>query len=428
MPAFMPWNNSAQLPARLLLLAEAEFLGTGPLAGLSLVQGSAQTGRRTINTEPLPSSLAAVTSPPIMRASLRVMARPRPVPPKRCAVAASAWLNASNSFACCSAVMPMPVSTTASSIQSRPSTTLRARSLTSPCLVNLQALLSRLSRICRSRMGSTVRTPRFSWASTTRRFLFFSASCPAVPMTYLYGLWVELELSGLDLRQVEHLVNEAKEMNPSAVHALQRLLRLFRAEPRGVRDHHFGQPDDGIERRAQLVAHAGDELRLVLARPHVLDRDRRLVREGRDQLDLLVGERLNGAARQDQHAGRSALAQHRHAEDCAHVGEPGSYSQPYLRICFGVHDMNGLALEYDPAGDRTTIRPERMLFHVLLLLRGKAVARDMMVGAVLGEPDGSPIRAAKACRRLGERVEHRLQIEGRAADDLQHVGGDRLLL
>src|SRR5262249_40152113 len=52
----------------------------------------------------------------------------------------------------------------------------------------------------------------------------------------------------------------------------------------------------------------------------------------------------------------------------------------------------------------------------------------MMVGAVLGEPDGSPIRAAKASRRLGERVEHRLQIEGRAADDLEHVGGGSLLL
>src|SRR5262245_19624788 len=88
--------------------------------------------------------------------------------------------------------------------------------------------------------------------------------------------------------------------------------------------------------------------------------------------------------------------------------------------------MNGLALEYDSAGDRTAIRPERMLFHVLLLLRGKAVARDMMVGAV--KPDGSPIRAAKACRRLGERVEHRLQIESRAADDLEHVGGGSLLL
>src|SRR5262249_13128908 len=52
-------------------------------------------------------------------------------------------------------------------------------------LVNLQALLNRLSRICRSRIGSTVNAPRFSWASTTRRFLFCSASCPAVLMTSL---------------------------------------------------------------------------------------------------------------------------------------------------------------------------------------------------------------------------------------------------
>src|SRR5262249_30509220 len=55
-------------------------------------------------------------------------------------------------------------------------------SLTSPSFVNLQALLKRLSRICRSRMGSTINAPRFSWASTTRRFLFCSASCPAVPV------------------------------------------------------------------------------------------------------------------------------------------------------------------------------------------------------------------------------------------------------
>ena len=84
-------------------------------------------------------------------------------------------------------------------------------------------------------------------------------------------------------------------MSPSAVHALQRLLRLFRAETRRVFDHHLGQADDGVERRAQLVAHAGDKLRLVLARlrqlailvlnlveqPHVLDGNRRLVGEGR---------------------------------------------------------------------------------------------------------------------------------------------------
>src|SRR6516164_10932831 len=41
----------------------------------------APTGRRTVNTEPVPGWLVTVTSPPIMRASLRVMARPSPVPP-----------------------------------------------------------------------------------------------------------------------------------------------------------------------------------------------------------------------------------------------------------------------------------------------------------------------------------------------------------
>src|SRR5262249_28729293 len=49
-------------------------------------------GRRTVKTEPLPDSLVTVTSPPIMRTSLRVMARPSPVPPKRRAVRESAWV------------------------------------------------------------------------------------------------------------------------------------------------------------------------------------------------------------------------------------------------------------------------------------------------------------------------------------------------
>lgn len=42
---------------------------------------NAQTGSRTVNTEPWFSSLTRVTSPPISRASLRMMASPRPLPP-----------------------------------------------------------------------------------------------------------------------------------------------------------------------------------------------------------------------------------------------------------------------------------------------------------------------------------------------------------
>src|SRR5256886_11237600 len=41
-----------------------------------LACASALPGRRTVNTEPLPGSLVTVTSPPIMRASLREMASP----------------------------------------------------------------------------------------------------------------------------------------------------------------------------------------------------------------------------------------------------------------------------------------------------------------------------------------------------------------
>ena len=37
--------------------------------------GVAPPGSRSVNAEPLPGSLVTVTSPPIMRASLRVMAR-----------------------------------------------------------------------------------------------------------------------------------------------------------------------------------------------------------------------------------------------------------------------------------------------------------------------------------------------------------------
>ena len=42
--------------------------------------------------------------------------------------------------------------------------------------------------------------------------------------------------------------------------------------------------------------------------------------------------------------------------------------------------------------------------------------------------NGGLIRLAQPCGRLDQRIEHGLQIERRAADDLEHVGGGGLLL
>ena len=102
--------------------------------------------------------------------------------------------------------------------------------------------------------------------SIVRLFPFCSASSRAVPMTSSISAarsteeGAKLELAGFDLGEVQHLVDDAEQMDAGAVHAAQRFLRLVRAQPRRVGDHHLGQPDDGIERRAHLVAHAGEEL------------------------------------------------------------------------------------------------------------------------------------------------------------------------
>src|SRR5262249_59326508 len=106
----------------------------------------------------------------------------------------------------------------------------------------------------------------------------------------LHRLRVKLKLARLNLGEVEHLVDEAEQVGTSAMDALKWLLRLLCAEARRVGDQHVGQPDDGIERRAQLVADARDKPPFLLARlcelpvlvlnfveqPYILDRDYRL--------------------------------------------------------------------------------------------------------------------------------------------------------
>jgi hypothetical protein len=80
----------------LLAVPKAWMGGTSPTLR---PQCGAPPGRCTVNTEPLPGSLVTVTSPPIMRASLRLMAGSSPVSPNFCAVVASV-LQKSSSVRC----------------------------------------------------------------------------------------------------------------------------------------------------------------------------------------------------------------------------------------------------------------------------------------------------------------------------------------
>src|SRR5919106_816305 len=110
------------------------------------------------------------------------------------------------------------------------------------------------------------------------------------------GLEVELHLAGLDLGQVEHGVDQLEQVLAGCIDLLEVVGELLGAEVGGVLLEHLAVADDGVERRAQLVGHVGQELglvpvgrlelsALVLDLPEearVLDGQRRLVGERRE--------------------------------------------------------------------------------------------------------------------------------------------------
>ena len=129
--------------------------GGGAAAGsTSASTAGAAAGRSGSDSRklaPEPGVPEATRSPPISRASWRLMAKPRPVPPWVRAMLASLWSNGVNSRAIWSSSRPGPVSRTWQ--RTCPSWVDRVR-VTEPVSVNLMALENRLLRIWRSRVGS----------------------------------------------------------------------------------------------------------------------------------------------------------------------------------------------------------------------------------------------------------------------------------
>ena len=107
--------------------------------------------------------------------------------------------------------------------------------------------------------------------------------------------------------------------------ALVRLVRQLAVEAVGQQ---LGVAEDGVQRRAQLVAHVGEELRLVLARdlelaallldlaeqPRVLDRQHGLRREGLQEVDGRFREQARLPAAHHERADDAVGAQQRHDE------------------------------------------------------------------------------------------------------------------
>src|SRR5262249_28238482 len=142
------------------------------------------------------------------------------------------------------------------------------------------------------------------------------------------------------------------------------------------------------ERRAQLVAHAGEELRLALARlrelaaffldfieqPHVLDRDCRLVGERLDERDLLVSERLEFQSVDGDGSNEVVPFQHRDGERRADWPLV-SHSIGILGIALDVRDVYRSPLKSSTRRDTVASRSDRVVIYELPELRRHVVGR-----------------------------------------------------
>src|SRR5262245_32076810 len=165
-----------------------------------------------------------------------------------------------------------------------------------------------------------------------------------------------------------------------------------------------------------------------LGQTYVLDRDRCLVGGSRYQFDLLVGERPHLGARQSQTAGRDALAQHRHAEDRAVAAQPLGLCPGVVRVGQDIGDMDHPPFQQGPSRRRPATPLDGQSPEIFDELGRVPVSLREEEHPVFLPSYHSEVGVTKAASRFNERLQHRLEIESRAADDFEHIGGGGLPL
>src|SRR6516165_8361462 len=165
-------------------------------------------------------------------------------------------------------------------------------------------------------------------------------------------------------------------MTASTEHAIERLgVLLCRLR---VLAQHLTHADDGVERRAQLMAHIGEKLGFVLAgfgelaalvldfveQANVLDCDHSLVGESGDEIDLLLRKRPYRGTCQCDNTDRTALSQKRYAEHGAIRVKLCKLRHGVFRIDESVRDMDHLPLDRRASGQRSSVYPNGMLLKI----------------------------------------------------------------
>src|SRR5215471_17372862 len=184
------------------------------------------------------------------------------------------------------------------------------------------------------------------------------------------------------------------------------------------------------------MAHIGDELRFVLAgsfelpalvldfleQSRVLDCDHRLIGKGLEQTYLLIREELHFAAAECDCANRETFSHQGHAKYRVETPAPCVFAAIGKFGVFGlqISNMEGSPIEDRSACDGPADQGEG-------LRRDRTMMGDEEELVAIRTPNGRVVGAAQPRRGLDQRFQHRLQIEGGATEDLEHISGGRLL-
>ena len=76
----------------------------------------------------------------------------------------------------------------------------------------------------------------------------------------LFG--AQLHLASLDLRQIENLVDQLQEVSAARQDVRDVVLLILAESARAGVEQEFGEPDDGVQGRAQLMRHVRQKLAL----------------------------------------------------------------------------------------------------------------------------------------------------------------------
>src|SRR5262249_49506756 len=140
-------------------------------------------------------------------------------------------------------------------------------------------------------------------------------------------------------------------------------------------------------------------------------------------LHLLVGEGPHGVAAQPEHSNWGSLAQQRCGDYSAIAADSLRFAQLVFRIGLRIENLYGSALEQRSTDHAPASGLERCALQLVLeLSRHAEIGLRLKESSLVRAGDMSNVRLAKSNGRFNKRIEHAVQIEGRAADNLEHVG------